>query len=175
MLVKFQSLLGRGSSFKYFLTSAPYPEYLLRGNAAEICREHAHLFCSGRGVDVGASRWPFSDARKIEDTPDENALRIKEASESLDYVFSSHCLEHIAAWKQALQEWIRVLKPGGVLYLYLPHPACEMWKPGNNPFHEWTPTPAVVAGELKSREMEIVEISYFPDVYFSFYVIARKS
>ena len=42
-------------------------------------------------------------------------------SASVDSVFSSHCLEHMADYKSALREWWRVIKPGGHLCLYLPH------------------------------------------------------
>ncbi len=40
---------------------------------------------------------------------------------SLDYVFSSHCLEHFHEPKKALIEWTRVLKVDGYLVLILPH------------------------------------------------------
>jgi SAM-dependent methyltransferase len=40
---------------------------------------------------------------------------------SLDYVFSSHCLEHFYEPEKALTEWTRVLKIGGHLVLILPH------------------------------------------------------
>jgi SAM-dependent methyltransferase len=43
------------------------------------------------------------------------------ADKSMDFVFSSHLLEHIEAFEDALREWWRVIKPGGPLVLYLPH------------------------------------------------------
>jgi ADP-heptose:LPS heptosyltransferase/SAM-dependent methyltransferase len=43
------------------------------------------------------------------------------ASGSLDFVFSSHLLEHIDDYKSTLSEWWRLIKPGGHLCLYLPH------------------------------------------------------
>ncbi len=42
------------------------------------------------------------------------------ASETYGVVLSSHTLEHIANPLQALQEWARILKPGGHLLLVLP-------------------------------------------------------
>lgn len=39
---------------------------------------------------------------------------------SYDFILSSHCLEHIANPLGALNEWLRVLKPGGHLILVLP-------------------------------------------------------
>lgn len=43
------------------------------------------------------------------------------ADSSLDYVFSSHCLEHFYEPRKALKEWTRVLKDKGFLVLILPH------------------------------------------------------
>ncbi len=42
-------------------------------------------------------------------------------SESYDAVLSSHVLEHIANPIGALEEWIRVLRPGGTFLIVLPH------------------------------------------------------
>jgi len=39
----------------------------------------------------------------------------------LDYVFSSHCLEHFYEPEKALAEWTRILKLDGYLVLILPH------------------------------------------------------
>lgn len=38
----------------------------------------------------------------------------------MDYIFSSHCLEDFEDKAEVLREWIRVLKEGGLLLLYLP-------------------------------------------------------
>lgn len=61
------------------------------------------------------------------------------ATDSMDFVFSSHLLEHIADWKGALSEWFRVIKPGGYLCLYVPdedeYP--KVGEPGANPDHKW--------------------------------------
>jgi len=40
---------------------------------------------------------------------------------SMDFVFSSFLLDRIEDDEAALREWLRVLKPGGYLILYLPH------------------------------------------------------
>lgn len=99
------------------------------------------------------------------------------ADGSLDYVFSSHCLEHIEDWRSALVEWIAKVKAGGVIFLYLPHPECKIWHPGS-PFvgdgHKWIPTPWVVSEALKELGCEIIDRDDGPDGMFSFYVCARK-
>lgn len=43
------------------------------------------------------------------------------ASSSMDFVFSSHLLEHIEDFEAALKEWWRIIKSGGHLCLYVPH------------------------------------------------------
>ncbi|MEI6986844.1 MAG: methyltransferase domain-containing protein, partial [Rhodospirillaceae bacterium] len=148
--------------------------YLHRGEAASFCLYHAKVYCRGLGVDVGAGRWPFPGAHAVEDGPGENAYRLKAADVSQDYVFSSHCLEHLERWREALLEWTRVLKPGGILYLYLPHPACRMWRTDVLPHHVWQPEPDALPRHLVEIGFEIVDASLFPDAYLSFYVVARR-
>lgn len=41
--------------------------------------------------------------------------------ESQDYVYSSHCLEHIENPYQAIEEWHRVTKIGGFVIIVVPH------------------------------------------------------
>lgn len=63
------------------------------------------------------------------------------ATNSLDFVFSSHMLEHIEPERVtgALREWMRFLKPKGYLILYLPdedeYP--KVGTEGANPDHKW--------------------------------------
>ncbi|TAH06043.1 MAG: SAM-dependent methyltransferase [Sphingobacteriia bacterium] len=40
-----------------------------------------------------------------------------------EFVISSHCLEHIANPLKALQEWLRVIKPGGIILIVVPNKA----------------------------------------------------
>jgi predicted SAM-dependent methyltransferase/ADP-heptose:LPS heptosyltransferase len=60
------------------------------------------------------------------------------ADESFDAVFSSHVLEHMEDMQAALDEWARVIKPGGYLCLYVPsanlYPKCG--EEGANPDHK---------------------------------------
>jgi ADP-heptose:LPS heptosyltransferase len=60
------------------------------------------------------------------------------ADESMDFVFSSHTLEHMADVEKTLREWWRVVKPGGHLVLYLPHKDFypNIGQPGANPDHK---------------------------------------
>ena len=165
---------ARAVSIRYFLIAAEYPPFLSRGDAAAFCLYHARRYCQGRGVDVGAGQSPFPGSRPIEDRAEENAYHLLEPDQSLDYVFSSHCLEHLVRWPEALIEWHRVLKTGGVLYLYLPHPACRMWHVDVLRYHVWQPEPDPLADHLKTMGFEILEGSLFPDAYLSFFLVVRR-
>lgn len=52
------------------------------------------------------------------------------ADESIDRVIATHVLEHVADPLDALHEWVRVLKPGGVLSLILPCDPGILWRTG---------------------------------------------
>jgi ADP-heptose:LPS heptosyltransferase/predicted SAM-dependent methyltransferase len=89
-------------------------------------------YVRGQGLDVGcglSKAWPGmigldngEDYNKnvADITADGRALPMF-ADNSLDYVFSSHFLEHCEETVPTLREWWRVIKPGGHLVLYLPH------------------------------------------------------
>jgi len=73
------------------------------------------------------------------------------ASRSMDFVFSSHLLEHIEDYKAALKEWWRVVKDGGYLILYLPHKEFypNVGQPGANPDHKHDFLPVDIQDAMK--------------------------
>ena len=115
-----------------------YPDYLKTGNASQFAIPFAKHFCKGTGVDVGANKWPFPGALPVDKIHGGSAYEIPF---NVDYVFSSHCLEHLEDPISALEQWKLALKPGGVLFLYLPHPDMEYWLPQNcrKHRHSWQP------------------------------------
>jgi|SRR6266508_1148178 len=152
-----------------------YPDYLTEGAASGAILREALKFCRGRGVDVGAGFWPLPGAIPIDLERGPGAGRsVNEFAEgSLDYVFSSHCLEHIENWREALEEWASKVRVDGVLFLYLPHPDCAIWLPGS-PFvgngHKWSPTPEVIKQAITELSFRVVASDDGPDVMQSFYV-----
>lgn len=156
-----------------------YPDYLMVGGASYGVFGMATKFCMGKGIDVGAGFWPFPGSTPI-DISRGSGLRNKLsdfADSSLDYVFSSHCLEHIDSWYETLATWVAKLKPGGTIFLYLPHPSCEIWHPGS-PFvgngHKWIPAPGVIKQALEDLLFDVIADDDGPDAMQSFYVVGRK-
>jgi SAM-dependent methyltransferase len=129
-----------------------YPEYLKHGNAMQFIAPTAAQFCKGRGVDVGGGKWPLPGAIVVDPsgtTPGyehSNALNLPDGE--WDYIFSSHCLEHLVNPVAALDHWKTRLRPGGVLFLYLPHPDMRYWRPQHCRRHLHLFWPADVADML---------------------------
>lgn len=152
-----------------------YPDYIKYGAAVEGVKYLALKYCKGKGVDIGAGRWPLDGSRSIEYSKEENAYIIKEENERLDFVFSSHLLEHLDYPYKAIDEWYRVLRKEGIIFMYLPHPACHMWKKENLKYHIWNPDPYTLEEKFRNdNRFEIVYITYLPDGYMSFVVVLRK-
>jgi len=155
-----------------------YPDYLFVGGASFAIFREATKHCRGQGVDVGAGLWPFPGAIPVDLERGPGSQRQIEsiALASVDYVFSSHCLEHILEWKTALDRWISRLRKGGVIFLYLPHPDCRIWHPGSafvGDGHKWKPTPDVISAALTARQGTRVASDDGPDAMQSFYACYR--
>ncbi len=155
-----------------------FPAYLNNGNAISYIKEKALLYCRGRGLDIGAGKWPLDGAIPVDNTKEQNAYKLDNFTDgSLDFVFSSHCLEHLDQWKKALQLWISKLKPGGILFLYLPHKSQKLWLPGApwvGHTHRWVPAWEVINPFLTQNNMEILDHNKDKDEYWSFHIIAKK-
>ncbi|MER8430386.1 class I SAM-dependent methyltransferase [Mesorhizobium caraganae] len=84
----------------------------------------------GRGVDIGGAPdplilyeefFPLLDSVKTWDLEDGDAqFMAGVADETFDFVFSSHCLEHLNDPLEGLQNWLRVTKPDGYVIFAIP-------------------------------------------------------
>lgn len=85
-------------------------------------------FMSGKGLDIGYRGYlkdvvPILETATGIDTdyPGYDGKTLPFPEESQDYVYSSHTLEHISDYKQALRDWFRVLCEDGYMVLTVPH------------------------------------------------------
>jgi len=84
----------------------------------------------GHGIDVGGGHdslalyselFPLIRYCIIYDAPQGDAQKLSNVDdETFDFLFSSHCLEHVRDPVEALTNWIRVIKPGGHLVISVP-------------------------------------------------------
>jgi SAM-dependent methyltransferase len=79
-------------------------------------------YCNGKGIDIGCGDNPLTDEIEKWDKQDGDACYMRGVeNESFDFVYSSHCLEHLDFPHLALQNWFRILKTGGFLIVCVPH------------------------------------------------------
>lgn len=79
-------------------------------------------YCQGRGLDIGYGGDPVVANAQGWDFEHGDAQLLKGLDDaSFDFVYSSHLLEHLPDTELTLQNWWRVIKPGGYLILYIPH------------------------------------------------------
>lgn len=105
----------------------------------------------GAGVDIGGKPdplalyvelFPLMTAVRTWDLEDGDAQYLDGVPDgSLDFVHSSHCLEHLVDPRSGLHNWFRVLKPGGHLVVTVPDE--DLYEQGVFPStfnrdHKWT-------------------------------------
>tara|TARA_R110000824_G_scaffold205858_1_gene390793 strand:+ start:1545 stop:2039 length:495 start_codon:yes stop_codon:yes gene_type:complete len=152
-----------------------YPLFQALGNASQFALPYAKLLCKGRGYDIGYGKeaWKLEGAIGIDvnDGSPFDAYRLPE--EKVDYIYSSHCLEHLPDWVKALSYWVSKLRKGGDLVLYLPHKDQEYWLPWNNRKHIHILTAESVIMCLKSLGMTDL-FSSERDLNHSFLIVGNK-
>jgi predicted SAM-dependent methyltransferase len=129
-----------------------YPKFQTLGNASQFAIPYAKHVCIGKGVDVGCMKpeWAFPGAHIVDPAINEyDALNFP--WDNLDYIFSSHCLEHVYNWVDVLDYWSNKFKSGGTLFLYLPDYSQVYWRPWNNRKHLNIFTPEIITDYLEDR------------------------
>jgi len=130
-----------------------YPAFQAEGFAAKFAIPFAQQVCKGVGYDVGCNRkeWAFPGALCIDPAinPEYDAYNLPHGV--ADYIFSSHCAEHLQDWVSVLDYWQTKIKTGGVLFLYLPDYSQTYWRPQHNRKHIHSFTPEIIRNYLKDR------------------------
>lgn len=134
-----------------------------------------------RGLDINAPLIELARRRAREKSLDiqfevGSATALPWADVSLDVCLVPELLEHVADWKRCLDEFARVLRPGGVLYLSTTNKLCPRQQEFDLPIYSWYPS------WLKRRyeqlavttRPELVNHAKYPAVnWFTFYGLQR--
>jgi len=152
-----------------------YPAFQTKGNAAQFAIPYAKQICDGVGVDVGCNRveWAFPGAHPVDPIINEYSAN-NFPYENLDYIFSSHCLEHLNDWVDVLDYWTSKLKAGGVMFLYLPDYSQVYWRPWNNRKHLNIFTPQILKDYMIDRGYRNVFHSGI-DLYNAFMICGERN
>lgn len=153
-----------------------YPDFQAEGNASQFAIPFAKKFCKGVGYDIGCNRleWSFPNSIPIDLNFNDGYDAYKLYDGPVDYIYSSHCLEHLPDWITALDYWTSKIKVGGVLFLYLPHYNQEYWRPWNNRKHLHIFTSEIVKDYMISRGY-INIFNSERDLNDSFMIVGEKS
>ena len=79
-------------------------------------------YCQGAGIDIGHGGDMVLPEVRGWDKEDGDAQKLEGVADaSYDFVYSSHCLEHLSDPLEAMLNWWRVLKVGGYLIVVVPN------------------------------------------------------
>lgn len=152
-----------------------YPKFQSAGFASEFAFPFAKKVCNGIGFDIGCNRkeWSFPGSVPIDPLidPDHSALNLP--LKEVDYIFSSHCLEHISNWVDVLDYWYQTLQTGGVLFLYLPDFSQKYWRPWHNRKHVNAFTPEIIKSYMEDKGYKNIFCSGV-DLNNSFMIMGEK-
>jgi len=86
-------------------------------------------YMKGQGLDIGGKGYINShsilpNAILVDlDYPDYDGKTLPFEDNSQDFIYNSHCLEHIDDYQNAIRDWFRVTKKGGHIIITVPHAA----------------------------------------------------
>jgi len=151
-----------------------YPEFQANGFASQFTFPFALQICEGKGYDIGCNRkeWSLPGSIPIDLAFNDNWDAMNLPLDTVDYIFSSHCLEHLDSWVDAITYWTTKIKSGGILYLYLPDFSQEYWRPWNNNKHKHCLDPNHIKELLKYKYTNIFVSGI--DLNNSFTIVAEK-
>ena len=153
-----------------------FPKFQTVGFASQFAIPFAKHFCTGTGFDIGCNRveWAFPGSIPVDLNFNNGYDAYNLPEEPVDYIYSSHCLEHLPDWVQAMDYWKTRLKVGGILFLYLPHYSQEYWRPWTNFKHKHICTPEIIEDYLLERGYNNIFKSE-KDLNNSFMIVGEKA
>jgi len=155
-----------------------YPHFQCEGNASQFAIPFAKHFCKGFGFDIGCMKkeWSFPDSVPIDLSFGDgyHATNFPRQEKEIDYIYSSHCLEHCDDWVKVMDYWYESLKNGGILFLYLPDYSQEYWRPWNNRKHKHVLSAKIINDYMNNKGYENIFYSGV-DLNNSFIIVGEKN
>tara|TARA_Y100000389_G_C17368708_1_gene467790 strand:+ start:653 stop:1150 length:498 start_codon:yes stop_codon:yes gene_type:complete len=142
-------------NFTITFEETKYPLFQQCGNASQFSIPFAKHFCKGNGYDIGFNKleWKYPNAIGVDIMDNSNDFHANYLPEDkVDYIYSSHCLEHLDNWVDTLEYWISKVKENGVVFLYLPDFSQKYWRPWNNKKHKHVFFPDIFKSFCESKK-----------------------
>lgn len=96
------------------------------------------VFSDRKGIDFGGALGTIGGNTTVVDIIGLYPKIDDIANNSLDYIFTSHTLEHISNLDEILIKLYNKLKNGGIIYIAVPSYTCVRWRAGITAQHKWT-------------------------------------
>ena len=151
-----------------------YPLFQSKGNASQFSIPFAIHFCKGTGYDIGFCKeeWKLPNAIGIDICLNNGYHANNLPDEKVDFIYSSHCLEHVDNWIETLELWISKIKENGILFLYLPDFSQKYWRPWNNRKHKQCLTPDILKIFFQDKKLKNIFVSGI-DLNNSFIIVGQ--
>lgn len=152
-----------------------YPRFQSEGYASQFAIPYAKHICKGVGFDIGCGKeeWSFPGSIAIDPCMDDKYHAKNLPDTKVNYIFSSHCLEHTPDWVDVLDYWHEHLEDGGILFLYLPDYSQEYWRPWNNRKHVHILSAQIISDYMLDKKFKNIYSSGV-DLNNSFMVFGEK-
>jgi predicted SAM-dependent methyltransferase len=152
-----------------------YPLFQSIGNASQFAIPYAKYFCKGVGYDIGCMKneWSYPGSIPIDLMFDDEFHATHLPMKNVDYIYSSHCLEHVDNWFIVMDYWYECLKTGGILFLYLPHYDQEYWRPWYDTKHKHILTPKIIYDYMITKGYKNIFVGK-KDLNCSFMIVGEK-
>lgn len=122
-------------------------------------------YFNGKGIDIGCGYYPITreNCKQYDigfNKKHDASFMATEKDETYDWVYSSHCLEHVDHPPEALKNWWRILKPNGFLIVVVPDLILfekKQWPQPKGYQHQW----AISMGKMPyERHFSLFDMLY---------------
>jgi ubiquinone/menaquinone biosynthesis C-methylase UbiE len=150
--------------------------------AGAQCQIWARAGHKVRGIDINEKLVSIARQRANQEGLDiqfevGSAVKLPWTNDAVDVCLLPEVLEHVQDWQPCLSEAVRILRPGGVLYVSTTNRLCPRQQEFSLPLYSWYPAPLKRHYERLSvtTRPEIVNHAKYPAVnWFDFYSLSRR-
>lgn len=120
-----------------------------KGYNRRLAAGYFDKYLCGKGIDIGCGKdilqivngnvIPYD---KLHHSNEHEAQTMEGIQDnSFDFAYSSNCLEHLCDPVKALKSWIRIVRPGGIVFFTVPDETLyehDIWPSTFNKMHKWS-------------------------------------
>lgn len=155
-----------------------YPAFQAAGFAAKFAFPFAKEVCKGNcGYDIGYCKeeWKFPNAIGVDLAANNEYHAMNLPEMKVDYIMSSHMLEHyVGRFQDVIEYWLTKIKKGGVIFLYLPNCEYQKYWAWGNKKHIHYLSPSIMREYCQTLDIAKYFVTDGYDLNGSFYCVIEK-